>query len=59
MSTPTFSILLGGNITVTDRLRAVTKGSRVIAADSGIRHASALGLTPKYGLGISIPVTMR
>lgn len=51
MTTPTFSILLGGHITVTDRLRAVTHGSRVIAADSGIRHAGPLGLTPELWVG--------
>lgn len=39
-----FIILLGGDITVTDRLRAQVRGCPVIAADGGIRHAAALGI---------------
>ena len=34
-----FSILLGGSLLPTDRLAQQTRGSRVIAADSGILHA--------------------
>ncbi|MDH4412380.1 MAG: thiamine diphosphokinase [Rhizobium sp.] len=51
MSANSFTLLLGGNLTVTDRLRALTQGSRVIAADSGMRHAIALGLTPELWVG--------
>jgi thiamine pyrophosphokinase len=46
-----FSILLGGEITVTPALRAAVAGTRVIAADWGIRHASALGLVPELWVG--------
>jgi len=47
----TFTILLGGNLKVTDRLRAELSGSRFIAADSGMRHAVALGVTPELWVG--------
>lgn len=50
MST-TFTILLGGDAEVTDRLKAVVTGSRVIAADGGMRHAAMLGLTPEMWVG--------
>lgn len=39
-----FVILLGGDLTVTPRLAAQVAGARAIAADSGIRHAAALGV---------------
>lgn len=52
-----FTILLGGDVTVTDRLKAAVEGSRVIAADGGMRHAAPLGLTPELWVGISIPPT--
>ena len=32
MTSTSFTLLLGGSLTVTDRLRALTHGSRVIAA---------------------------
>ncbi len=51
MSHSTFTILLGGNLTVTDRLRDAVAGSRFIAADSGMRHAAALGATPELWVG--------
>ncbi|CAN7527554.1 thiamine diphosphokinase [Neorhizobium sp. LjRoot104] len=51
MSHSTFTILLGGNLTVTDRLRDAVAGSRLIAADSGMRHAVALGVTPELWVG--------
>jgi thiamine pyrophosphokinase len=51
MNATSFTLLLGGNLTVTDRLRALTQGSRVIAADSGMRHAVGLGLTPELWVG--------
>jgi thiamine pyrophosphokinase len=46
-----FAILLGGGLTVTPRLRAQIAGARVIAADSGIAHASSLGLVPELWVG--------
>lgn len=46
-----FTILLGGDVTVTDRLRDAVAGSRVIAADGGMRHARPLGLTPELWVG--------
>jgi thiamine pyrophosphokinase len=47
----TFTILLGGELRLTDRLRAVTAGSRFIAADGGMRHAVALNATPELWVG--------
>ncbi|MBE9552232.1 MAG: thiamine diphosphokinase, partial [Proteobacteria bacterium] len=38
-------------LTPTDRLRGQVAGSRVIAADGGIRHASALGLDVELWVG--------
>lgn len=46
-----FAILLGGDLTVTPRVSALAAGARVIAADSGIRHAGALGVTPELWVG--------
>lgn len=46
-----FAILLGGDLTVTARLRGQIKGARVIAADSGMMHASALGVVPELWVG--------
>ncbi len=46
-----FVILLGGDLTVTPRLQGQIAGARVIAADSGMRHAAALGVTPELWLG--------
>ena len=46
-----FIILLGGELTVTQRLRKQIDGARVIAADSGIRHAAALGVEPELWVG--------
>ena len=46
-----FAILLGGNLTVTPRLRRQLAGARVIAADSGMTHAAALGVTPEIWVG--------
>ncbi|MGE7369537.1 thiamine diphosphokinase [Neorhizobium sp. NPDC001467] len=51
MISSTFTILLGGTLSVTDRLKDMVKGSRVIAADSGMRHAQPLGLTPELWVG--------
>ncbi len=46
-----FVILLGGTVHVTDRLRQLVAGARVLAADGGIAHAEALGLMPELWLG--------
>lgn len=46
-----FTILLGGELVRTPRLAAQAAGTRVIAADSGIRHADALGIVPELWLG--------
>lgn len=46
-----FAILLGGNLTVTARLRRQLAGARVIAADGGMIHAAALGLDPELWIG--------
>ena len=46
-----FAILLGGDLTVTARLRQQIAGARVIAADSGMMHAAALGLVPELWVG--------
>jgi thiamine pyrophosphokinase len=46
-----FVILLGGDVTPTPRLNAQVSGARVVAADSGMRHAAALGLLPELWVG--------
>jgi len=46
-----FLILLGGDLVVTPRLTAQIRGMRIIAADSGIRHAAALGIEPELWVG--------
>jgi thiamine pyrophosphokinase len=46
-----FAILLGGRLTVTPRLRHQIAGARVLAADSGMTHAEALGVTPELWVG--------
>jgi len=46
-----FVILLGGDVTATERLKAQVSGARVIAADSGMAHAAVLGLTPELWVG--------
>jgi thiamine pyrophosphokinase len=46
-----FAILLGGDVSVTDRLLQQVSGCRVIAADSGMRHAAPLGLLPELWVG--------
>lgn len=46
-----FTILLGGDVLRTPRLDRQVAGSRVIAADSGIRHATTLGVMPELWLG--------
>jgi thiamine pyrophosphokinase len=46
-----FVILLGGPVTVTQRLRQQIVGARVVAADGGVAHAGMLGLTPELWVG--------
>lgn len=46
-----FVILLGGDLTPTDRLRQQIAGARVLAADGGMRHAAALAVVPELWLG--------
>ena len=50
-NTQTFTILLGGNLTVTPRLKAQTAGSRFIAADSGMGHALKFDVIPELWVG--------
>lgn len=46
-----FTILLGGGLTVTPRLKTQIEGSRFIAADSGMMHAAALRVMPELWVG--------
>lgn len=46
-----FAILLGGDVTPTIRLKSQLQGARVIAADSGMKHAAALELVPELWVG--------
>ena len=46
-----FAILLGGDLVATPRLLRQLEGARVIAADSGMRHAEALGVKPELWAG--------
>ena len=46
-----FVILLSGDLTITARLRQQIADARVIAADSGMKHASALGIVPELWVG--------
>ncbi|MEX6506970.1 thiamine diphosphokinase [Jiella sp. M17.18] len=46
-----FTVLLAGRIEPTAALKEAVAGSRVIAADDGIRHAAALGLSPELWVG--------
>lgn len=46
-----FAILLGGDLAATPRLCRQLEGVRTIAADSGMRHAQPLGLTPELWTG--------
>jgi len=46
-----FVILLGGDLVPTPRVATALAGARVIAADSGMRHATALGVVPELWTG--------
>ena len=46
-----FVILLSGDLTVTPRLHRQIAGARVIAADSGMKHARTLGIVPELWVG--------
>ena len=46
-----FAVLLAGPITPTPRLKRQLDGARVIAADSGIVHATTLKLVPEIWVG--------
>lgn len=46
-----FAILLSGDLTVTPRLHRQIAGARIIAADSGMKHAGALGVLPELWVG--------
>jgi thiamine pyrophosphokinase len=46
-----FCILLGGPVTFTRRLRQQTSACRAIAADGGMAHARALGITVELWVG--------
>jgi thiamine pyrophosphokinase len=46
-----FTILLGGDLMVTPRLRTQIGGSRFIAADSGMMHAATLRIMPELWVG--------
>lgn len=50
-SSKKFVILLAGDLSVDDRINALCRSARVIAADSGISHAKALGVTPELWVG--------
>lgn len=51
MAQQTFTILLGGTLTRTERLASQLSGSRFIAADGGMRHAKTLGIVPELWVG--------
>jgi thiamine pyrophosphokinase len=46
-----FAILLGGDVTPTERLKQQVGGAHCIAADSGMAHAAALQLMPELWVG--------
>ncbi len=46
-----FTVLLGGDMSLTPRAASQVAGTRAVAADSGIRHAGLLGLTPELWVG--------
>ncbi len=46
-----FTILLGGDLTPTPAVARQVAGSRVIAADAGMKHAASLELVPELWVG--------
>ncbi|MBS3647749.1 thiamine diphosphokinase [Pseudaminobacter sp. 19-2017] len=46
-----FTLLLGGDFVPTSAIRRRVAGTRVIAADGGMRHAQALGIVPELWVG--------
>ncbi|MDJ0613146.1 MAG: thiamine diphosphokinase [Rhizobiaceae bacterium] len=46
-----FAILLGGELSVSAQLIKELEGVRVLAADSGMRHASVLNIRPELWVG--------
>lgn len=46
-----FTILLAGEFSATPRALRQVAGTRVIAADAGMRHADALGVAPELWVG--------
>ncbi|KQT69914.1 MULTISPECIES: thiamine diphosphokinase [unclassified Aureimonas] len=46
-----FTVLLAGTIRPTPALRDEVAGTRVVAADRGMRHAAPLGLSPELWIG--------
>jgi thiamine pyrophosphokinase len=51
MTDNAFTILLGGLLTMTARLSAQVAGTRMIAADGGMRHAAGIGRMPELWVG--------
>ncbi|MBX4335856.1 thiamine diphosphokinase [Bartonella raoultii] len=47
----TFTILLNGNVCITNRLLSQIQKTRVIAADGGMRHAVGLNVEPELWVG--------
>jgi thiamine pyrophosphokinase len=46
-----FVVLMGGDLTVTRRLKSQVQKARVIAADGGMAHAETLDLAPELWVG--------
>ncbi|MEI2299019.1 thiamine diphosphokinase [Ensifer sp. MJa1] len=51
MARSTYTILLGGALTPSDRLTEQLRDSRFVAADGGMRHARTLGVVPDVWVG--------